>query len=101
MRDLTHQRFPTRYPTTSPMMDGCARGMMNNVIVDADSITQDAVFNKIGTYTYSIVANEHDVPFYVAAPVSTFERMEVEIELQDGDELRLMRGRQIAGCGGL
>jgi methylthioribose-1-phosphate isomerase len=63
-------------------------------------ITQYAVFNKIGTYNRSIAANEHDVPFYIAAPVSTFdfERMEdeVEIELRDGDELRFMAGQQIA-----
>jgi methylthioribose-1-phosphate isomerase len=44
------------------------------------------------------VANEHDVQFYVTAPVSTFdfERMELEIELRDSDELRFMAGQQIA-----
>jgi methylthioribose-1-phosphate isomerase len=47
--------------------------MVNDVIVGVDRITQDAVFNKIATYTYNIVSNEHDVPFYVAAPVSTFD----------------------------
>jgi methylthioribose-1-phosphate isomerase len=64
----------------------------------ADRTTQDAEFNKIGTYTHSIVASEHDVPFYVAAPVSTFdfERMEdeVEIELGGGSELRFIAGQQ-------
>ncbi len=70
------------------------------VIVGADRITQDAVFNKIGTYTLSIVAKEHDIPFYVAAPVSTFDfnNMEddIEIELRSPDEIRFMAGIQIA-----
>ncbi|MCK5217775.1 MAG: S-methyl-5-thioribose-1-phosphate isomerase [Methanosarcinales archaeon] len=70
------------------------------VIVGADRITQDAVFNKIGTYTLSIVANEHDIPFYVAAPVSTFDFInmenDIEIELRNPDEMRFMAGTQIA-----
>lgn len=70
------------------------------VIVGADRITQDAVFNKIGTYTLSIVANEHDIPFYVAAPVSTFDfinmEYDIEIELRNPDEMRFMAGTQIA-----
>jgi len=47
--------------------------MVDKVIVGADRITQDAVFNKIGTYTHSVIVKEHDIPFYVAAPVSTFD----------------------------
>lgn len=47
--------------------------MVNKVIVGADRIVIDAVFNKIGTYTVSIVAKEHDIPFYVAAPKATFD----------------------------
>jgi len=76
------------------------QGIVDSVIVGADCITQDAVFNKIGTYTHSIVAKEHEIPFYVAAPVSTFdfERMEdqVEIEQRDADELRYIANCQIA-----
>lgn len=47
--------------------------MVNKVIVGADRIVRDAVFNKIGTYTLAIVAKEHRVPFYVAAPKATFD----------------------------
>jgi methylthioribose-1-phosphate isomerase len=98
--ELMEDNIPVKLITDSMSGHVMRQGMVDSVIVGADRITQDAVFNKIGTYTHSIVANEHDVPFYVAAPVSTFdfERMEdeVEIELRDGNELRFMAGRQIA-----
>ena len=67
------------------------RGMVDKVIVGADRIVRDAVFNKIGTYTVAIVAKEHNVPFYVAAPLTTFdwERTmdDVVIEERSRDEL--------------
>ena len=44
------------------------------VIVGADRITANGdTANKIGTYGVSILAKEHGVPFYVAAPISTFD----------------------------
>ena len=98
--ELMEDKIPVTLITDSMSGHVMREGMVDSVIVGADRITQDAVFNKIGTYTHSIVAKEHDVPFYVAAPVSTFDfkkmEDEVEIELRDGDELRFMAGRQIA-----
>jgi methylthioribose-1-phosphate isomerase len=47
--------------------------LANAVIVGADRIVQDAVINKIGTFTVAVLAKEHDVPFFVAAPTSTFD----------------------------
>ncbi len=49
------------------------RGMVDKVIVGADRIVRDAVFNKIGTYTLSVLAKAHNIPFYVAAPITTFD----------------------------
>ena len=43
------------------------------VIVGADRIVQDGVVNKIGTYSVAVLAHEHGIPFYVAAPKSTFD----------------------------
>ncbi len=67
------------------------RGMVDKVIVGADRIVRDAVFNKIGTYTVAVVAKEHGVPFYVAAPITTFDWQrtmdEVIIEERGRDEL--------------
>ncbi|RLI39126.1 S-methyl-5-thioribose-1-phosphate isomerase [Candidatus Bathyarchaeota archaeon] len=50
-----------------------AKGMVDLVIVGADRIVRDGVFNKIGTYGIAILAKEHGVPFYVAAPTSTLD----------------------------
>lgn len=51
-----------------------ARGEITSVIVGADRIARNGdVVNKIGTYTVAILAREHQIPFYVAAPVSTFD----------------------------
>ncbi len=68
------------------------KGMIDKVIVGADRIVRDGVFNKIGTYTLAVLAKEHGIPFFVAAPLTTFDwekRMEdVVIEERSPDELR-------------
>ena len=51
-----------------------ARGEVDAVVVGADRIAANGdVANKIGTYTVAVLARENGVPFYVAAPVSTFD----------------------------
>jgi methylthioribose-1-phosphate isomerase len=49
------------------------KGEIDCVIVGADRITEDAVFNKIGTYMHAVCAKYHNIPFYVAAPAATFD----------------------------
>ncbi|MEQ8768700.1 MAG: S-methyl-5-thioribose-1-phosphate isomerase [Planctomycetota bacterium] len=59
------------------------QGRVDAVIVGADRITaRGDVANKIGTYTVSVVAARHGVPFYVAAPVSTFD-----FDIVNGDDV--------------
>jgi len=51
-----------------------AKGLVNKVIVGADRILRTGhVFNKIGTYQIATMAKQHGIPFYVAAPQSTFD----------------------------
>ena len=51
-----------------------ANGLVNKVIVGADRILRTGhVFNKIGTYQIATMAKQHNIPFYVAAPLSTFD----------------------------
>ena len=51
-----------------------AKGLVNKVIVGADRILRTGhVFNKIGTYQVAILAKQHGIPFYVAAPLSSFD----------------------------
>lgn len=72
------------------------------VIVGADRIAANGdVANKIGTYSLSIIAKEHNVPFYVAAPASTFDLTiasgeEIPIEERGSDEVTSISGHKIA-----
>ena len=53
-----------------------ANGLVNGVVVGADRILRTGhVFNKIGTYQVATMAKQHNIPFYVAAPLSTFDLM--------------------------
>jgi methylthioribose-1-phosphate isomerase len=79
-------------------------GRADKVIVGADRITRDGyVFNKIGTYQEAVLANRHGVPFYPAAPYSTFDlartHEKVTIEERSFDEVVKIRGRRIAPKG--
>jgi methylthioribose-1-phosphate isomerase len=71
-------------------------------IVGADRIASNGdVANKIGTYTLAVLAHEHTIPFYVAAPLSTFDRTiktgaEIPIEERDASEVTILRGRRVA-----
>ncbi len=77
-----------------------AKGMVDLVVVGADRIVRDGVFNKIGTYTIAVLAREHEVPFYVAAPTSTLDlarsSQEVIIEERPPEEVTHVRGVRIA-----
>jgi len=76
------------------------KGLIDKVIVGADRIVRDAVINKIGTYTVAVLAHEHNVPFYVAAPISTFDlektSSQVIIEERDSREVTHVLSIQIA-----
>lgn len=83
---------------TDSMAAGFMRaGAIDAVIVGADRITHDAVFNKIGTYMHAVCARHHGIPFYVAAPLSTFDpdnaEQDVEIEERGRDEITVMGNR--------
>jgi methylthioribose-1-phosphate isomerase len=49
------------------------RGEIDLVLVGADRINRDVAYNKIGTYMHAVCARHHGIPFYVAAPGSTFD----------------------------
>jgi methylthioribose-1-phosphate isomerase len=69
-----------------------AKGLVNKIIVGADRILRTGhVFNKIGTYQVALIAKQHGIPFYVAAPLSTFDMEsnpeDVVIEQRNGSEV--------------
>ncbi len=58
-------------------------GRIGCVVVGADRIAANGdVANKVGTYSVAVLAKEHGVPFYVAAPIST-----LDLTLKSGDEI--------------
>ncbi len=57
------------------------KGMVDVVVVGADRIASNGdAANKIGTYSLAVLAKEHNIPFYVAAPFST-----IDMDIKDGD----------------
>jgi methylthioribose-1-phosphate isomerase len=80
-------------------------GKVQAVIVGADRITANGdVANKIGTYGVAVLAKEHKIPFYVAAPLSTIDinlksGEEIPIEERDAGEVTSFGGTMVAPLG--
>jgi methylthioribose-1-phosphate isomerase len=78
------------------------KGRIDKIFVGADRIAANGdVANKIGTYSLAVLAKHHKVPFYVVAPLSTFDMSirtgrSIPIEERSGDEVRTILGKQIA-----
>ncbi|HOE22607.1 MAG TPA: S-methyl-5-thioribose-1-phosphate isomerase [Smithellaceae bacterium] len=81
------------------------QGKINKVIVGADRIAANGdAANKIGTYALAVLARAHRIPFYIAAPVSTFDFSiktgeDIPIEERQADEVTTFRGAQAAPKG--
>jgi methylthioribose-1-phosphate isomerase len=79
-----------------------SKGEIDCVIVGADRIAANGdVANKIGTYTVAVLAREHNLPFYVAAPISTIDLSLADgslipIEERDAREITHLGDRQLA-----
>lgn len=77
-------------------------GRVQAVITGADRIAANGdTANKIGTYALAVLAEAHEIPFYVAAPSTTFDLSlaggaEIPIEQRDGGEITRILGHQIA-----
>lgn len=95
---------------TTVISDNMAGAMMKQgkigaIIVGADRIAANGdVANKIGTYTVAILAKEHGIPFYVAAPISTVDLAcpdgtKIPIEQRNGKEVTHIAGKQMAPDG--
>ncbi len=81
-----------------------ARGMIRKVIVGADRVLRTGhIFNKIGTYQVAVLAKKHNIPFYVAAPLSSFDLNsspdQVTIEERAFDEVVMMGGKRVVPKG--
>ncbi|SPF48751.1 Methylthioribose-1-phosphate isomerase [Candidatus Sulfotelmatobacter kueseliae] len=91
---------------TTVISDNMAGAMMRQgkiaaIVVGADRIAANGdVANKIGTYTVAVLAKEHNIPFYVAAPISTVDLAcpdgsQIPIEQRDPREVTHIAGKQM------
>jgi methylthioribose-1-phosphate isomerase len=81
--ELQQDRIPTTLITDNMAGHFLRSGRIGCVVVGADRIASNGdVANKIGTYSVAVLAKENGVPFYVAAPVSTFD-----LTLASGDQI--------------
>ena len=95
---------------TTVISDNMAGAMMQQgkiaaIVVGADRIAANGdVANKIGTYTVAVLAKEHGIPFYVAAPISTVDLAtpdgsKIPIEQRNPREVTHIAGKQMAPDG--
>jgi methylthioribose-1-phosphate isomerase len=95
--ELHYDNIPVRVITDGSSGLLMHLGYVQKIIVGADRIVQDAVFNKIGTFMVALAAKYHEIPFYVAAPTSTLSLGEiaadVTIEQRDGGEVANVLGQ--------
>jgi methylthioribose-1-phosphate isomerase len=101
--ELKRDGIPVTLITDSMVGYVMHKRLINKVVVGADRIVRDAVINKIGTFTIAVVAKEHRIPFYVAAPKSTFDlkhtSTEVIIEERSPEEVTHFGSQHIAAEG--
>lgn len=103
--EMVQEKIPVTLITDNMAASLMARGGVDLVIVGADRIAANGdVANKIGTYGLAVLAKEHGLPFYVAAPLSTVdfslaEGKEIPIEERDPAEVTHLAGQPVAAPG--
>lgn len=96
--ELAEAGIPARVIVDSAAATVMAAGDVDLVVLGADRIAGNGdTANKIGTYQLAVLARAHDVPFYVAAPRSTFDLSlasgdEIPIEERSGTEVETAKG---------
>ena len=103
--ELYEDGIPITLETDNMAAYAMQHGLIDAVIVGADRITTKGdVANKIGTYGVAVLAKFHNIPFYVAAPYSTFDFTlenggDIPIEMRNDDEVIALHGVQTAPSG--
>ncbi len=103
--ELMKDNIPTTVIADNMAGTMMRQGKIDAVVVGADRIAANGdVANKIGTYSVAVLAKEHGIPFYVAAPFSTIDLetpdgSQIPIEQRAATEVTHMAGKQIAPDG--
>jgi methylthioribose-1-phosphate isomerase len=100
--ELVQEGIPATLITDNMAGHLISRGEADLIVVGADRIAANGdAANKIGTYTLAVLAKRHGLPFYIAAPLSTFDRSiadgsAIPIEERHADEVTGYRGTRWA-----
>ena len=98
--ELMQDKIPVTLITDSMSAAVMRECKVDKVLVGADRVVKEGVINKIGTYMHAVVAKAHGIPFYVAAPISSFDLersyKDVEIEQRSPRELIYCANVQLA-----
>jgi len=103
--ELAKDNIPVTVITDNMAGHVMKQGKVDCVVVGADRIAANGdTANKIGTYMVAVLAKQHDVPFYVAAPISTIDLTissgeQIPIEERDAKEVTHVRDQQLAPDG--
>ena len=98
--EMQQENIPVRL-----IVDGAAghmmqKGEIDKVIIGADRVAKGGVANKIGSLMVALAAKRYDVPFYVAAPISTFDFenniFDTTIEQRNSEEVLKINGKYIS-----
>jgi len=102
--ELKHDGFDVSLIPDTAVGYTMANNLVNKVVVGADRVLRTGhVYNKIGTYQVALMAKQHGIPFYVAAPLSTFDMksnpQDVIIEQRKGTEVTQIGDKKTAPDG--
>jgi methylthioribose-1-phosphate isomerase len=103
--ELAKDNIPVTVITDNMAGHVMKSGQVDAVVVGADRIAANGdTANKIGTYVVAVLAKQHNIPFYVAAPVTTLDLSlasgeEIPIEERDASEITHIRDHQLAPDG--
>lgn len=98
--EMQQENIPVRL-----IVDGAAghmmqKGEVDKVVIGADRVAKGGVANKIGSLMVALAAKRYDVPFYVAAPISTFDFenniFDTTIEQRNPNEVLKINGKYIS-----
>jgi methylthioribose-1-phosphate isomerase len=100
--ELAQEGIPYRLVTDSSAGALMERGLVDRVVVGADRVAANGdVANKVGTYPLAVLADRHDIPFYVAAPLSTLDPATASggaIPIEERDPAEVAGGAAPAGA---
>lgn len=98
--EMQEENIPVRL-----IVDGAAghmmqKGEVDKVVIGADRVAKGGVANKIGSLMVALAAKRYNIPFYVAAPISTFDFenniFDTKIEERNPEEVLVVNGKYIA-----